>query len=164
MPQYIEKIRVPVVVARVGVPPVAGRLSVLPLAELHEGPETLLELLNAPARVLPLELDGDEGVLLLARARIEWVEPGAGVDARFVRPATWMTTREENVCVRLAGGEQLEGVLAMEMPHEFNRASDYLNTDEDFFPLRTDAGTRLIHKARVVDVLVRGTVAVPRVA
>ncbi|HTR97208.1 MAG TPA: hypothetical protein VMH61_04850 [Candidatus Acidoferrales bacterium] len=164
MPHYVEKLRVAVRLARFGSPPVAGAIALAPHAENHDGPETLLECLNAAQRVLPFELAGSDSVLLLNRRRIEWVEPAPDVEARFVSPATFMATREEWVRVRLVDGEMVEGVIAMEMPHEFNRASDYLNGLDDFFPLRTNDATRLINKRRVTDVLVRTTVPLPKTA
>ncbi len=164
MPQYVEKIRVPVRLARSGQPPIAGLISLSPRAELHDGPETLLECLNAAPRVLPFQLADGDSVLLVSREHIDWVESDASIEARLVRPPTFMATREERVRVRTAAGETFEGVIAMEMPHEFNRASDYLNGPEAFFPLRTPTGTRLLNKARVVDVLVRGSVPIPNAA
>ena len=164
MPHYVDKLRVPVRLARLGSPPAAGTLALSPTAELHEGPETLLECLNAAQRVLPFELERGDAVLLLNRRHVEWVEAGATVEPRLVSPPTFMATREEWVRVRLASGETVEGVIAMEMPHEFNRASDYLNGDDDFFPLRTNTGTRLVNKRRVTDVLVRTTVPLPKAA
>jgi hypothetical protein len=164
MPQYVQKIRVPVVLARAGAPPLAGLVSLFPQAELHDGPETLLECLDAPARVLPFQLAGGEAVLLVTRAHVVWVEPDASVDPRLVRPAPWMATHEELVQVRLAGGETLEGIISMEMPHEFNRPSDYLNGEDGFFPLRMRSGTRLLNKACVVDVRVRAARSVPKAA
>jgi len=164
MPQYIDKLRVPVRLARSGAPPVVGLLSLAPRAELHDGPETLLERLNSPQRVLPFQQPDGELVLLVTRLQIEWVEAGPEVDARLVRPATWMATREELVSVRTARGEVFDGVISMEMPHEFNRASDYLNGPEDFFALQTETATRLVNKQCVVDVLVRASVTLPRAA
>jgi hypothetical protein len=163
MPQYVPKIRVPVRLARIGAPPLAGLVSLAPRAELYDGPETLLDCLNAAPRVLPFQLADGDAVLLVTRDHVEWVEPDGAVDPVLVRRAPYMPTREEVVRVRMAGGESFEGLLSMEMPHEFNRASDYLNGDELFFPLYTRLGMRLLNKSRVVDVLVR-TAAVPPLA
>jgi hypothetical protein len=164
MSRYIEKIRVPVRLARIGAPPEPGFLSLSPQAELHEGPETLLERLNAEAHVVPFQLPESDAVLLVMSRHIEWVDAGATVDSRLVRRVSFRPTREEEVVVRLAGGESFEGVLAIEMPDELNRASDYLNGDESFFPLRMPGGTRLVNKQRVVDVLVRSSLPQRHVA
>ena len=164
MPHYVEKIRVPVRLARQGAPPAAGMLSLSPQAEMHDGPETLLERLNTRQRVLPLQQPGSELVLLVTRLQIEWVEAGPDVPPVLVRPVPYLATREELVRVSTASGGVFEGVISMEMPHEFNRASDYLNGDEDFFPLQMPDATRLVNKRHVVEVLVRANVTLPRAA
>lgn len=164
MSRYVEKLRVPVRLAAIGCEPVEGHLSLSPRAELHEGPETILERLNAPVRVLPFHPAGDEAVLLVVRAHVEWVAAGPQVAPQLVRAAHFQHTREEHVRVRLLGGASLEGILAIEMPHEFNRVSDFMNGDEDFFPLQGPSGTMLLNKARVLDIRVRTSGAMPRAA
>ena len=164
MAQYVQKIRVPVRLARFGASPVAGVISLAPRAEVHDGPETLLECLNAATRVVPFIPDDEGAVLLVTRDQIEWIEPDPSVELRFVRPDPYMATREEAARVRMMGGETLEGLLSMEMPNEFNRASDYLNSEEVFFPFRMMEGTRLLNKRCVVDVLIRSEARLPRAA
>lgn len=164
MSRYVEKLRVPVRLALSGCEPVEGHLSLSPRAELHDGPESLLERLNAPTRVVPFHREGDGEVLLVVRSRIEWVMAGPNVAAPLVRRPLYQHTREEHVRVRLAGGSVHEGVLAIEMPHEFNRVSDFLNEADDFFPLQTDGGTLLVSKACLLEVRVREAGAVPRAA
>lgn len=164
MSHYVEKLRVPVRLASLGCDSVAGTLSLSPHAELHAGPETVLERLNAPTRIVPFVRAEDDGVVLLVRAHVEWVLAGPGVDAQLVRPAHFRPTREERVAVRMLTGASHEGVLAIEMPHEFNRLSDFLNGAEDFFPLQSAAGTLLLNKACVIDVRVRQAEALPRAA
>lgn len=162
--RHIDKLRVPVRLARLGAPPESGCVSLSPFAELHEGPETLLERLNAPTHVVPFQLPERDEVLLIFRGQIEWVDAESRTDPRLVRPATYRATREELVRVRTVDGGTFEGVLAIEMPDAFNRASDYLNGDDLFFPLRMPGGMRLVNKLRVADVLVHGTAALPKVA
>lgn len=163
MPRYVEKIRVLVRLARTGSPIIEGHMSLLPRTELRDSPETLLECLGSSARVMPLVL-GNGDVLLVARAQIAWVEAAAGVDPKFVAPAAWMPTRREQVRVGMAGGEEFEGVVSMEMPHEFNRVSDWLNNDDAFFAIELPTGTRLVGKAHVADVRVRDAQSLPRAA
>jgi len=156
MSRTIEKLRVPVRLALVGCASVEGYVSLAPHAELHDGPETLLERLNAPTRVLPFHRSEDEAFLLVVRAHIEWLMAGPEVAPQLVRTVHHQHTREEHVRVRLLGGATHDGILAFEMPHEFNRVSDFLNGDEDFFPLQTRQGMMLIHKDGVLDVRLRG--------
>ena len=40
----------------------------------------------------------------------------------------------------------------MELPDAYNRASDFQNGDDDFFAFATSSGTRLVNKARVLEV------------
>lgn len=164
MSQSVQKIRVPVHLTRVGAPPLAGLISLFPKAELHDGPETLLECLNASPKILPFEVTEEDVVLLITRDHIEWVQPDPTVEPRLVRPTPYTPTHEELVQVHMAGGKILEGIISMEMPNEFNRPSDYLNGADHFFPLRMQLGTRLLNKACVVAVRVRVARSVPRAA
>ena len=153
MPEYIEKLRVTVRVSRPGEPPVEGVLSLFPHSEFHGGPETLLELLDPPSGFVPFERASDGGVVLLSRPDIQWVMADPRVAPDLVRPRAFRFTREEHVHVRLRGGEELDGVLQMELPEDINRTSDYLNGPERFFPLATRQGIFLIHKAAVREIL-----------
>lgn len=166
MLRYVDKIRVPVRVALRGEQPVEGCLSLSPQAELHEGPETILERMNEISHFVPFIRASGSTCLLLTRRHIEYVEAGHDVDVALVRPQAFRTTREERVTVRLLGGASFDGVIAMEQPDDFNRTSDYLNSDEDFFPLLMSAGTLLVNKWRVLDVCVHesGAAREPRAA
>jgi hypothetical protein len=152
MPEYIEKIRVTVRVSRPGEPIMDGIVSLSPHAQSHAGPETLLELLNAPLAMLPFQRLSDDAMLLLSRPDLQWLMAGPGVDPALVRPRTYRFTREERVRVRLRSGEEFEGLLQMEMPETINRASDYLNGPDSFFPLALRQGTVLIQKARAREI------------
>ena len=152
MPEYIEKLRVTVRVSRPGEPVVEGALSLSHHSASHGGPETLLELLDPPAGFIPFERAVDEAVLLFSRPDIQWVMAGPEVAPELVRPRTFRFTREERVRVRLRGGEELEGLLQMELPENINRASDYLNGPERFFPLTTRHGVFLVQKAAVREI------------
>lgn len=147
MPEFIEKIRVTVRVSRPGEPVLEGTFSLAPSTEFHDGPETLLELLNSPTTMLPFQRLADDATLLLTRLDLQWVMAGPGVDPELLRPRSYRYTREERVRVRLRSGDELEGLLQMELPELMNRASDYMNGPEPFFPLTTRQGIFLIQKA-----------------
>jgi hypothetical protein len=136
MPEFIDKLRVTVRVSRVGEPILEGTFSLAPYSEFHDGPE-----------MLPFQRLSDDATLLLCRADLQWVMAGPGVDPELLRPPTFQFTREERVGVRLRGGDELEGLLQMELPESLNRASDYMNGPEPFFPLTTRQGMFLIQKA-----------------
>ncbi len=146
---YVDKLLVAACVMLPGPEPVEGAFALSPASRLRDGPESLLELLNGEARVVPFIRAADEVVLLLARDAIDWVDVGPRVDRSRVRPVTFMITREEHVQVRLLDGRKVEGRLAMELPEHLNRVSDFLNQPEDFFALTARAGTMLINKSRV---------------
>ena len=150
MAEYIPKLRVAAVVSQAGQPPVEGSLSLSPQAQFHLGPETLLERLNTRDRILPFQRRGDGAVLLITRMEVEWVAAGPAVERDLICPRGYRVTREEKVQMRFASGEDLEGLLQMELPETLNRASDFLNSEEDFFPLVTKRGIVLINKHRVL--------------
>ena len=149
MPRYVGKLLVPGRIVQRGGEPIVGSVSVAERAELRPGPETLLEVLNTPRRVIPLLRENDHAIVLLNRLGIEYVEPDPSVEASLVRPANYRVTREERVEVRFLGGHGIEGRLEMELPEHINRASDYMNGPEDFFPLVTRNLTILVNKSRV---------------
>jgi hypothetical protein len=149
MPDYVGKLRVPVRLQLAGADALDGFLSVAPRSALYEGPETLFELLNAPQRVLPFILESDESVVLVMRQHLDWVEAGEDADPELVSPRPFRVTLEEIVAVEWLDGLQLQGRLPMELPSGGNRASNYMNSDEDFFPLVMESGTMLVNKLRL---------------
>jgi hypothetical protein len=149
--EYVRKLRVAAIVSQAGEPPLEGFFALAPRAEFHEGPETLLERLNSPDRVIPFERDSDDVVVLFNRLEIEWVQPGPNVNPELLSPRTFRVTREERVQVRFGGGEALDGLLRMELPEYLNRASDFLNGPEHFFPLVTERGVILINKLAILN-------------
>lgn len=152
MPAFVQKLRTPVRFSRPGEPPVHGVLCLAPSAPFHSGPETILERLNSADRVIPFEANDGTGVVLASRLDLEWVSPRPGTDPALIGPANFLVTHQEQVSVRLSGGDSLEGVIQMELPDGFNRVSDFLNGVEDFFPLATVDGVYLVNKLRVREV------------
>jgi hypothetical protein len=152
MPDYVEKLRVAVRISRTGQPPVDGLLSLAPHSALHAGPETLLELLDLAHGFLPFERAADDAIVLLSREDIQWVMAGPSVDAELVRPRVFRYTREERVRVSLRSGEDIDGLIQMELPQNLNRVFDYLNGPERYFPLVARRGTFLIYKPAVREI------------
>lgn len=151
MPEFIPKLRVAVRIAQPGQEPTAGFFSLAPQAEFHEGPETVLERLNVRDRVIPFQRHSDSAMILLSRLELEWVAIGPSVNEDWICPPTFAITREERVRVRFKSGEEIEGLLRMELPELVNRASDFLNGQDDFFALVTSDGVRLVNKLAVLD-------------
>lgn len=152
MPNIVKKNHVPARVTQPGMEHLIGTFALAPRARSHEGPETLLELLNSPLRVIPFVRAADDAVLLLTRLGIDWVEADADVEPSWIRPRNAVVTREERVQIRLAEGRRIEGLLQVVLPEHLNRASDFLNTGDDFFPLITPNATVLVNKARVTGI------------
>lgn len=146
MAEYVHKLRAVAWVSHHGEEALEGYFSLSPQAQFHDGPETLLERLNASDRVIPFQRREDDGVLLLNRLEIEWVQPAATTPPELICPRTYQVTREERVSLRMKSGETMIGLLRMELPEWYNRASDFLNTPEHFFPLVTDHGVVLVNK------------------
>ncbi|HEV8480640.1 MAG TPA: hypothetical protein VGR66_07570, partial [Candidatus Eisenbacteria bacterium] len=126
MPNYVEKIRVPVRVSESARPAAMGYFCLSPVANWHEGPENLYDLLNAEVRVLPFHRQEDGAILLFTRMNISHVTVGPEVEPQFVRARLIAVTREEHVLVEMDDGIKLEGNLLVELPEHLNRASDYL--------------------------------------
>jgi hypothetical protein len=99
--------------------------------------------------VIPFHRAEDDAVLLVSRLDIDWVIPGKSVDSDLVCPRTYIVTREEHVRVSLQDGEEIDGLIRMELPSMVNRTSDFLNGPDDFFPIATKKGVCLVNKLRV---------------
>jgi len=134
--------------------PVEGELTLERQSEFRSGPQTVLERLNERVRVLAV-VRGDD-THLINRELIDWVAPGAHVDHDLVWPRALHATREEHVRVHMMSGGTFEGTIAVEMPEGFNRVSDFLNGDDDFFALKAGSRVVLVNKRRIRQMLVPG--------
>lgn len=152
MAGYVDKNQVQVRIARAGLEPMEGSLSLQPAGAGRPTPETLLELLNGSARVIPFTR-ADRTALLLGRLALDWVAAGPEVPADLVRPQPQGVTRGEKVRVRFLDGKSIEGQIQMDLSESRHRISDFLNGTEDYFVLATRLGTLLVNKARVGDLL-----------
>lgn len=150
MAEYVRKLRVAVTVSQAGDEPFEGLIALALRAQFHGGPETLLERLNAADRVIPVERSGENDVVLFNRLEIEWVLPGPDVTVDLLGPRPFRVTREERVRLRLRSGDELDGLLQMELPDYLNRISDFMNGPEHFFPLLTERGVALVNKLAVL--------------
>jgi len=83
------------------------------------------------------------------------------VDPALVGPVPYAVTHEERVCVHMISGMVFEGVLALEMPDGFNRASDFLNMGDDFLTLHVGSRALLVNKQRIRELLVGGRTPPP---
>ncbi len=119
---------------------------------IHRGEQTLLDKFNDDYDWFPLS--GTDGVEILNRARVVLVEPGEGVPEQMVRREGSGVFRLEDVTLRLPGGRDLTGRLAMDLPDEFSRVSDFLNFPQDFFAVeRGEDGPVLVAKDHVIGIV-----------
>jgi len=153
------KYRLPVKLAWAGNAPVEGELTLSRHSEYRAGPQTILERLNERVRVLPV-VHGNVAHLV-NRELIDWVAPGNDVDPVLIGPSQFVVTHEEHVRVNMAYGGTFEGVLTLEMPEGFNRVSDFLNGDDDFFTLKAGSRTVLVNKRRIREMLIQGSTPPP---
>ncbi len=160
MSRYVEKLRVPVRLAAIGCEPTEGILSLFPRAELHDGPETLLERLNTRTRVVPFQRAEDDAVLLVTRSRIEWVLAGPGIDPRLVQVPPFYT-REERVSVG-SGRGAVEDCFRSRC-RTTSIASRTSERRRRFLSALTAVGTMLIRKSCVI-VRVRAAGGIPKKA
>ena len=130
---------------------------------IHRGEQTLLDKFNDDHGWFPLRQDGGS-VEVVNRERVMTVEPGRGVAPELVRKESAAVFREERVTVKLASEEVLVGRIAMDLPDEFSRVSDFLNFPQDFFALETDEGPVIVSKRHVVSLVPHEEPPVPDAA
>lgn len=114
---------------------------------IHRGEQTLLDKFNGESPWLPLLTP--DGVIVVNRDRTALVEPGEGVPAAMVRRENSPVFRRERVTLR-AGDRTLDGQIAMDLPDEFSRVSDFLNFPDLFFAVETADGPVLVSKRHAV--------------
>jgi hypothetical protein len=147
--QVIQKLRAPVRLSQPGENPVDGYLCLTPEVGGQPRPETILELLNSPRRVIPFLRVHDESVALLTRLNIDWVVVGSQVDPTWVMPQRSPAMREQSVRLQFFDGRTMEGDVRWASPGADIRLSDYLNDRADFYPLVTRVGIMMVNKNRV---------------
>jgi hypothetical protein len=161
MARNVRKMRVLLRMTRPGQGPIDGTVFLGSRSAPGGSAGTLSELLNRGDRFIPFHRSEDGSTLLVARRQLQWVACEADADSALVVPPSTGILREELVLVRFADGTEARGLLLMELPNEQSRASDYMNSGVDFFPLSTPAGLLLVNKHAVVDALVYETSPMP---
>jgi len=117
---------------------------------IHRGEQTLLDKFNDDYHWFPMRR-ADGSMHIVNRDRVVLVEPGDDLPSELVRKESGGIFRCESVAVTFTEDhEELEGQIAMDLPDEFCRASDFLNFPQDFFPLETEDGPVLVAKRHVV--------------
>ena len=126
-----------------------GEIYVMERVPQHDGPETVLEMLNRPEGFFAFRPENGEDLLLVSR--IHTVSVSLDRQAPIADPARLTAARMLGIEIVLAGGATLSGWASAELPPEHSRLLDYLNaTEQPFFALWTHATTHHINRAHVL--------------
>ena len=126
-----------------------GQVYVMQRVPHHDGPETVLELLNRPEGFFAFRPAEDDDVLLVSK--LQTVSLSVDRQAPIADPARLSAARMLGVEIALAGGATLGGWASAELPQQQARLLDYLNTShESFFAVWTHAATHYVNRAFVL--------------
>lgn len=116
---------------------------------IHRGEQTLLDKFNDDYPWFPLERSDRSGMEIVNRDLVVRVSPDDGLRADLVRKESSPVFRLEHVAIDLSDTSRVEGRIAMDLPDEFSRVSDFLNFPQNFFAVETEAGPVLVSKRHV---------------
>ena len=118
-------------------------------APSHDGPETVLDMLNRPDPFFPFRPDGrSDAVLLIAKAHTV-VMAVEGVP--FVDPARATAAQTAEVEIVLQGGSTITGRALFELPDAHRRLLDFLNAPQEaFFAVTDGPTTHYVNRAHVL--------------
>lgn len=127
----------------------AGEVYVMERVPQHDGPETVLEMLNRREAFFAFRPEAGEEVLLVSKGHI--VSVTMDRQAPISDPARLSAAKLLGLEIVLAGGSTLSGWASAELPPEHSRLLDYLNASQDpFFALWTHASTHYVNRAHVL--------------
>ena len=126
-----------------------GELYVMERVPQHDGPETVLEMLNRREAFFAFRPEAGDELLLISKGHI--VSVTLDRQAPIADPARLSAAKLLGLEVVLAGGTTLSGWASAELPPEHSRLLDYLNaSQEPFFALWTHASTHYVNRAHVL--------------
>jgi len=126
-----------------------GQIYVMERVPHHDGPETVLELLNRPEGFFAFRPAEDEEILLVSK--VQTVSLSVDRQAPIADPARLSAARTLGLEVVLAGGATLGGWASVELPEQHARLLDYLNASEEaFFAVWSHAATHYVNRAYVL--------------
>lgn len=126
-----------------------GQVYVMERVPHHDGPETVLEMLNRAEGFFAFRPTDEGDVLLASKAHTMWVSVDR--QAPIADPARLSAARMLGLEVVLAGGATLGGWASVELPAHHARLLDYLNASRDaFFAVWTHAATHYVNRAHVL--------------
>ena len=126
-----------------------GQIYVMERVQHHDGPETVLELLNRPEGFFAFRPAEDDEVLLVSK--VQTVSLSVDRQAPIADPARLSAARTLGLEVVLAGGATLGGWASVELPEQHARLLDYLNASQEaFFAVWSHAATHYVNRAYVL--------------
>jgi hypothetical protein len=127
----------------------SGQVYVMERVPHHDGPETVLEMLNRAEGFFAFRAADEDDVLLPSKGHTIWVSVDR--QAPIADPARLSAARMLGVEVVLAGGSTIGGWASVELPVHHARLLDYLNASHDaFFAVWTHAATHYVNRAHVL--------------
>jgi hypothetical protein len=126
-----------------------GEVYVVERVPQHEGPETVLEMLNRPEQFFAFR--PGEGKHLFLISKVHTISVAVPRQASIPDPARLSAARRLSLEVLLAGGAKLRGWASAELPAPHSRLLDYLNeTREAFLAIGTDTTTHYVNRTHLV--------------
>lgn len=126
-----------------------GQIYVMERVPQHDGPETVLEMLNRPEGFFAFRPSEGEDVLLVSK--VHTISVSVDRQAPITDPARLSAAKLLGVELVLAGGATLGGWASVELPAHHARLLDYLNASHDpFFAVWTHAATHYVNRAHVL--------------
>jgi hypothetical protein len=117
----------------------------------HDGPETVLEMLNRDEGFFPFQPADDDGGGMMLIAKAHTVTVSIDRQAPIADPARLSAARMAGIELVMAGGATLGGWASYEMPDGHARLLDYLNAStQPFFAIWTHATTHYVNRAHVL--------------
>jgi hypothetical protein len=126
-----------------------GQIFVMERVPDHDGPETVLELLNRREGFFAFRPNEEDSVLLVSKRQT--VTLSVDRQAPITDPARMSAARTLGVEVVLASGSTLGGWASVELPGQHARLLDYLNASYDaFFAVWSHTTTHYVNRAHVL--------------
>ena len=126
-----------------------GHVYVMERVPQHDGPETVLEMLNRPEGFFAFRPTEEEDVLLVSK--VHTISVSQDRQAPIADPARLSAAKLLGVSIVMASGSTLGGWASVELPTEHSRLLDYLNASHDpFFALWTHAATHYVNRTHVL--------------
>jgi hypothetical protein len=126
-----------------------GQVYLMQRVPHHDGPETVLEMLNRAEGFFAFRPADDADLLLPSKAHT--ISLSVDHETPIADPARLSAARVLGLEVVLVGGKTLAGWASVELPPPHARLLDYLNASPDaFFAVWTDATTHYVNRAHVL--------------